>query len=78
MGPVRTWGPDFLFKLSNVMSDLQLKKNLPWGFHGRGHQRPTVNGQASKQADADIVLALRPESRPTEIAPEARQADARS
>ena len=26
-----------------------------------------------KHTDADIVLALRPESRPTEIAPEARK-----
>ena len=31
--------------------------------------RQSTDKQASKQADADIVLALRPESRPTEIAP---------
>ena len=27
-GPVRTWGPDFLFKLPNVMPDFQLKKSV--------------------------------------------------
>ena len=35
--------------------------------------RQSTDKQASRHTDADIVLALRPESRPTEIAPEARK-----
>ena len=30
--PGRTWGPDFLFKLSNVMPDFQFKKIVGGGF----------------------------------------------
>ena len=53
-GPVRTWGPDSLLKLSNVIPDPQLKKIYRGGFmnealkednstdtHTQTHRHPT-------------------------------------
>ena len=77
-GPVRTWGPDFLFKLPNVMSDFQLKKNLSWRFNERVPQRPTVLPQTDTHTiHADIVFGrIHLGSASTESAPLARQTGA--
>ena len=56
-GPGRTWGPDFLFQLSNVMSDFQLKKICHGGLMNDALKE---DNSADRHTDADIVLGLRP------------------